>query len=104
MPPCKRLCLKDLEKLAGIMSSGERNLANAAMELGAGPSGPRKTILKYRVIEIDPISIPIKPREAGRNPIEGAGPFGFRSAPKGFEHIEQIIASKHFRFLLSLLI
>lgn len=33
MPPCKRLCLKDLEKLADIMSSGERNLANAE-ELG----------------------------------------------------------------------
>ena len=51
MPPCKRLCLKGLEKLAGIMSSGERNPANAAMELGAGPSGPRKTIPECRVLE-----------------------------------------------------
>ena len=51
MPPCKRLCLKDLEKLADIMSSGERNLANAAMKLGAGPSGLRKTIPEYRVLE-----------------------------------------------------
>ena len=51
MPLYKRLCLKDLEKLADIMSSGERNLANAAMELGVDPSGLRKTILKYRVLE-----------------------------------------------------
>ena len=51
MPPCKRLCPKDLEKLADITSSGERNLANAAMELGAGPSGLRKTIPECRALE-----------------------------------------------------
>ena len=51
MPLYKRLCLKGLENLADTMSSGERNLANAAMELGAGPSGLRETIRKYRVLE-----------------------------------------------------